>query len=139
MNLQQMARSLQTLSPALAARVWRFQRRVALEIHSELATFTPVDTGQAISNWQMSVGTPRNTTLPPYVPGVKGSTDNQNIRAAIAQGRAATSGVIAPVIHIVNNANHIGALNNGHSKQAPAQFIERAIAYGARVAASKGF
>jgi hypothetical protein len=33
-------------------------------------------------------------------------------------------------VHIVNNAKHIGSLNDGHSKQAPANFVEMAVAAG---------
>jgi hypothetical protein len=35
-------------------------------------------------------------------------------------------------VHIVNNAKHIGSLNDGHSKQAPANFVEMAVAAGRR-------
>ena len=53
-----------------------------------LVRSTPIDTGQAKSNWQASRGFPRTTTRRAYAVGERGSTAEQNISAAIAQIRA---------------------------------------------------
>lgn len=99
----------------------------------ELAMATPVDTGEAVSNWQVGVGQAPASVLPPFVPGEKGSTADTNRMAmsdaGIAKIDAYRSGQ-GQAVHIVNNAKHIGPLNDGHSKQAPANFIEMAVRAG---------
>ena len=99
----------------------------------ELAVATPVDTGEAVSNWQVGIGQAPTSVLPPFAPGELGSTADTNrmamLDAGIAKIDAYKSGQGAAV-HIVNNAKHIGSLNDGHSKQAPANFIEMAVQAG---------
>lgn len=101
----------------------------------ELAVATPVDTGEAVSNWQVGIGSAPTNALLPFAPGEKGSTADTNRMAMLDAGLskidAYRSGQGAAV-HIVNNAKHIGALNDGHSKQAPANFVEMAVAAGRR-------
>ena len=99
----------------------------------ELAVATPVDTGEAVSNWQVGIGNSPSSVLPPYAPGEHGSTADTNrmamLDAGIAKIDAYKSGQ-GEAVHIVNNAKHIGALNDGHSRQAPANFIEMAVRAG---------
>lgn len=82
--------------------------------------------GRARANWIPTLGTPSNTTLD--------RTD--------AQG-AATIALLAPIsarfelgqtIWLTNNVGYIEELNNGHSTQAPAGFVELAIQAGIREA-----
>lgn len=99
----------------------------------ELARATPVDTGKAVSNWVVGIGGAPHEELPPYAPGAEGSTGLANRMAMLEAGLAAIDGYVSgqgAAVHIVNNAKHIGALNDGHSKQAPANFVETAVAAG---------
>jgi hypothetical protein len=94
---------------------------------------TPVDTGTARSNWTPELDRAFEGLFPARVPGIKGSTGDANSVATIEAG--------APVIeafdigtnreiHITNNAGHIQALNDGHSKHAPADFVRIAVLEG---------
>jgi len=99
----------------------------------ELVQSTPVDTGRAISNWQVGVGSAPADEIPPHVPGTKGSTAEANRSIAEQLGDEQLAGYVSgrgQAIHIVNNAKHIGALNDGHSRQAPAGFVEAAVQRG---------
>lgn len=105
----------------------------------ELAAATPVDTGLAVSNWQVALGDTPTGELPAYAPGQKGSTADTNRLAMLEAGIAVIDSYQSGLgknsgagVHIANNAKHIGALNDGHSKQAPANFVEMAVAAGRR-------
>lgn len=104
-------------------------RRVGLAVDQAVVTATPVDTGRARSNWRVSVNSPLEDTVEAYVPGMKGSTGGANTGAALAQGVAAVSRVDSgrDVIYISNNLPYIGRLNDGHSAQAPAGYVQTAI------------
>lgn len=93
-------------------------RAVALIVDSELAITTPIDTGRARANWLPSLNTPDTRKVEP---GQKA-----DINAAINAYK------IADTILISNNLPYIRRLNDGYSKQAPAGFVDAAIAKGAR-------
>lgn len=106
----------------------RVVRIVALRTDQAVVSGTPVDTGQARSNWLVSTISPRIDTIPPYSPGAFGSTGAANVSAALAQGRA----VIATRrdgddIFISNSLDYIEPLNRGSSAQAPSMFVEMAV------------
>lgn len=104
-------------------------RKAAIVIDQTLVLATPVDTGRARSNWLVSVNTPRDDTVESYSPGSKGSTGQQAANAAIEQGNQVI-GSYKPgdaAIFIANNLPYIGALNDGKSAQAPANFVEKSI------------
>mgnify|MGYP000225720258 CR=1 FL=1 len=100
------------LRAALARRVAERTRDLTINAAAEIAAATPVDTGFARANWQITIGAPATGTvtapslasLEGYDPERDGST------------------------FITNNANYIQRLNGGHSQQAPAGFVEAAIA-----------
>jgi hypothetical protein len=95
-------------------------RRAALAIDQTLVMSTPVDTGQARSNWNVSTGAPQEQIVEPVSAG-----------AAIARGAAVINGRRSEeTIFITNNVPYIGRLNEGSSAQAPAMFVEGAIAAG---------
>lgn len=90
-------------------------RMLALEIDAELRKATPIDTGHARRNWISSVGQP--------------NTQVANDESAHAAGiQAVLSYQLASgALWVANAVPYIRALNYGHSKQAPAGFIERAV------------
>lgn len=99
-------------------------RRITLEVHANLVETTPVDTGWARANWVPRVGSP--TTDPVGTPGAQG------VGAASAASQAGLAGVLnyrlsQGVVWITNNVSYISALNDGHSRQQPAAFVQRAI------------
>ncbi|MBA3755375.1 MAG: hypothetical protein H0X02_03745 [Nitrosomonas sp.] len=95
----------------------------------------PVDTGRAKSSVVVTVGEASYIeTLEAYVPGTKGSTEGENIRAALAQAELALEHrEFGEEIHININLPYIDALNKGHSPQATAGFIEKAIQQGVAI------
>lgn len=112
-------------------------RKVALAVDQAVVLATPVDTGRARSNWRVSLGSPPTGVIEPYAPGAKlGIGENANAAAAIAQA----AGQVAQRregqdIWISNNVPYIGLLNEGSSRQAPASFVEQAVAAGVSVVA----
>ena len=108
-------------------------KRVALTIVGELAYKTPVDTSQALSNWDVTLNEPARGKHGPYVGGKQGSS----YRASAAETVAAAKRALelkkpGAVIYITNNQPYINRLNSGYSAQAPAGFIEAAILVGRR-------
>lgn len=110
----------------------------ATAIVKDLVTVTPVDTSQALSNWQVGLGEPPAGKVAPYFPGLGGSTADKSaaaaLRAAIAVLQKKKPGV---TIFITNNLPYIRRLNEGYSRQAPAGFVERAVLIGRKAAETK--
>lgn len=80
---------------------------------------TPVDTGHARANWQVSIDEPITTELVAVDRGggvtiAKGTSEAQNRKPG-------------QTIYICNNVPYIGALNQGSSAQAPAEFVQLAV------------
>jgi hypothetical protein len=94
---------------------------------------TPVDTGTAHSNWTPELDRAFEGVFPARVPGAGGSTAADNAAAAIEAGTPTIEAFDIGKngsIHITNNAPHIRPLNDGHSKQAPAGFVQIALMEG---------
>lgn len=93
-------------------------KEVAAETVKNLINDTPKDTGQAAANWQVGIN-----EMPSFKPGY---TDISGARAsALAEIEKRKAG---ETVFISNPTPYIGLLNAGHSSQAPAMFVERAIA-----------
>ncbi|MHA6642130.1 HK97 gp10 family phage protein [Mesorhizobium sp. A623] len=91
---------------------------------------TPVDTGRARSNWTAQMDATFAGLFPAHVPGVKGSTATANAEVAIEKAEAVIEQFDISKnssIHISNSLPYIRALNDGHSKQAPADFVKLAV------------
>ena len=112
------------------------KQKAALAIDRVVVLATPVDTGRARSNWQVSNGSPILETRQAYAPGENGSTAGPNSSSAIAQAEGAIARARKGAsIYISNNLPYIGRLNDGSSAQAPAGFIEQAVAVGNQIIA----
>jgi hypothetical protein len=83
-------------------------RKVALDIYEKVTVKTPVDTGRARGNWNVSMGSPDL------------SVNNKATRAKRARLK---KGDGEKVIFITNNLPYINALENGHSDQAPSGML----------------
>lgn len=93
-------------------------KEVAAETVKNLINDTPKDTGQAAANWQVGIN-----ELPSFKPGY---TDVSGaLASALSEIDRREAGQF---VRITNQTPYIGLLNTGHSKQAPAMFVERAIA-----------
>jgi hypothetical protein len=94
--------------------------RTAIAINNAVILSTPVDTGRARANWGVEIGQPFTRELDSTDPGGVG-TISQNNRL-IAQRK------FPDAIFISNNVPYINELNDGSSAQAPAGFVEMAVA-----------
>lgn len=130
-NLNDLANRMRELPGILASESSRCAVEATTVVHHQLTHVTPVDTSQALSNWDISIGTLNGEFHEPYFPGNKGSTK-------LASEKAANTEAVfrlkekkpGQAIFISNGANYIDRLNNGSSKQEPAGFVERASSVG---------
>lgn len=96
-------------------------RAVSLRVLSGVVQRTPVDTGRARGNWQVSLGQAVN--------GTTVDVEDQAGGATIAKG-AATIGQqkgFQPVV-LENNLPYINKLEDGSSKQAPNGMVSETLA-----------
>ncbi len=105
--------------------------KLELRIYQTITLATPVDTGFARGAWTPSLGSSdESISEPPTVrnkakaSGRKNRAENNRKSKFIAKNYKLS---VAP-IYISNNVPYIGFLNNGSSSQAPARFVEAAIA-----------
>lgn len=92
-------------------------RAVALDASTGIILATPVKSGRARANWNISVNridltTSADTILRDIVSRVKEATANFKV---------------TDVFNLTNNLPYIRRLNDGYSKQAPASFVEKAL------------
>lgn len=99
---------------------------------------TPVDTTEAVSNWQLTINSPADRVNPPFVPGKGGSTATASRLIATTTALSVLEGYTRSdqEIFITNPAPYISELNDGKSNQAPAGFIEEAINEGQKASSA---
>lgn len=106
--------------------------KTVITVASAVALRTPVDTGRARANWRTNIGGPLVAPVSSFPSGKKGSTGaaaaGQVISDATSKMEGYKQGGVP--VYISNNLPYIDRLNKGHSKQAPAGFIESAIMAG---------
>lgn len=103
-------------------------KKITLDVTANLIDTTPVDTGWARANWIPSIGVPLDRDLEdiPATPA--------NAAGAAALQGAGTALVSASytldqgAVFVSNNVPYIVFLNFGSSRQAPAGFVQRAVA-----------
>ena len=88
------------------------QRKAAMELQGELIDITPRDTSRARAGWHLD--THNTGAVPP-----KGQTTYTPRRQQAPKG--------APYVLVFNNVEYIVRLNEGHSTQAPAHFVQLAV------------
>lgn len=127
-DLRQFAGRIRVTGKRVEDNAQALVRKVAVAVDGAVVIATPVDTGRARANWQVAIGaTPT---------GVVDAVDKSG-QAAISQGESVISRYKGgDTVHITNNLPYIGRLNDGHSAQAPAGFVESAVLVG--VAAVQG-
>lgn len=103
-------------------------RKVALAVDQTVVMATPVDTGRARCNWIAALDTAASSTVD--VEDKSGNHALSQARSVIAGYKGKPSG--RSEIHITNNLAYIGRLNDGSSRQAPANFVHQAVMAGAK-------
>lgn len=114
-NIREFSLGCQRFTAGIDDHVGRIHRAVALEGLRGVVLMTPVDTGRARANWQV-------TTDAPAVLATE-KTDRSGGRA-IAEG-VGVIGTVKPysVTYIANNVPYIEELEGGSSRQAPAGML----------------
>ena len=129
-GLDDFAKRMNRIAVRVEGNVERAVKDCAGAVLRSVVANTPVDTGYARSNWTPELDRAFEGLFPARVPGEKGSTAEENAAATIEAGEPVIEAFDIKnnvSIHITNNAPHIGALNDGHSKQAPAGFVRIAV------------
>ena len=118
-----LSQKLEDAKYILFAKSARIRRAGAIKADSILVTSTPVDTGLARSNWLPSVRAPRNEVIKLQAEG------NSTIVTPRSLNFQEWNNIdVNTPIYLTNNVEYIVYLNDGHSGQAPAGFVEKAIA-----------
>jgi hypothetical protein len=90
-------------------------RKVALELFRRVIYKTPVDSGRARANWQVTIGAQASGTV---------EFDDTNGGATMSRATAASAGFKAgDTIYLTNNLPYIRRLEEGYSQQAPAGMV----------------
>jgi hypothetical protein len=126
------------IAAGLDGNVNRSVRNFAFELITRLNVNNPIDTGQARSNWKVTINDPSDfyRPLPDYAARRgKRKPDVAAISSAFAAARATidTWTNLHRVMYIQNNAPYIGFLNNGTDRHAATYFVETSIAESRRV------
>ena len=96
-------------------------RTVAIDIDRNLILETPVDTGRARAGWF-----PMVTNSPPtYVPPEEQYKGKKNVPPPPIPGLRKIK--LGEKIYVSNNVPYIIYLDQGHSKQAPAGYVDRTV------------
>ena len=90
-------------------------RKVALELFKRVIYKTPVDTGRARSNWQVTIGTTASGTVE-----IDDKSGAATMGKAVADSRGFKAG---DTIYLTNNLPYIRRLEEGWSRQAPAGMV----------------
>jgi Bacteriophage HK97-gp10, putative tail-component len=132
-NLGTFARRMENLMVRVEGNVEVAVRDCAAAVAKSVIEATPADTGKAKSNWIAQLDAPSTGQREAHVLGATGSTADTNNQAAINQAIDVISRYKAGQnrsINITNNLPYISALNEGHSKQAPTDFVRIAVLSG---------
>lgn len=132
-GLDDFARRIDRIAVQVEGNVERAVKDCARAVARSVISNTPADTGRARSNWTAQMDAAFAGLFPAKVPGIAGSTAEANAAAAVqaAEHIIETFDIEKNAsIHIANNLPYIGALNDGHSQQAPADFVRIAVLEG---------
>ncbi len=129
-DLGQFAKNIKRRARAIEVNAGIGVTRVMIAVAQTVVLATPVDTGRARANWIASLGSP--VRIPTNDEDPSGQ-ETIAVATTIAKARKASSGV---PIFLANNVDYITKLNSGSSAQAPAGFVQTAVAQGVAAARS---
>ncbi len=110
------------ISRAIQDDIRAVREAIGIGFVRDIVPRTPVLTGHARRNWQVSWGSPTGNELPGF-DRAGGATVSTGV-SRMKTGR--TRNAFLPVV-IENNVPYIGRLNAGSSRQAPSNFVELSI------------
>ena len=113
------SQQIAAFGPKAAARVDNVRRGVVMKLFSAVILDTPVDTGRARGNWQVSAEQPITTPT---------DREDQSGRAPIAEVEQAAKASTGDVpLFLSNNLPYIQKLEEGHSDKAPEGMVRRNV------------
>jgi len=125
-NLAQFNSEVTQFARSIPGKLTVLQKKIVLEALRRLVEKTPVDTGRARGNWQVTIANPAEGQVGGDWPATKGPprTTRPPLRpedhSVIKTGMAILTGMPDfQVVWISNNIDYIEELEHGHSKQAP--------------------
>lgn len=144
-NLREFNLGLDRFAKKIESRGLQFQKKVAfmllgafvplegggMGLVSGVLTLTPVDTGRAVGNWQLSIAAPTSNVIQGNFGREGGGEANRGPAKAKAEraARAAIAGLrYGQTIWLVNNLPYIRVLNDGSGNRRAHHMLERAIA-----------
>ncbi|MCP4256815.1 MAG: hypothetical protein GY774_04710 [Planctomycetes bacterium] len=110
---------LTTFTKVVEKDIQRKSKRLALQLLRGLIMASPKDTGRFINNWIVGLGRKDSTTLQSVDPG--------RTRAYARGLKQLKSMKKLTSVWLSNNLPYADKLNQGHSGQAPLNFVEREI------------
>lgn len=103
----------------------------AFKVHDDIVVRTPVDTGRCAASWTVVPGRVPSEEVAPEIPKLGPAKERTAARrAAKSFSRSVMQSAKAgqdTVWTIANNLPYVEALENGHSKQAPAGMVKLAL------------
>ena len=96
-------------------------RKVALEIFRGVVMKTPVDTGRAKGNWQVSIGTPATGIAEWTDKTPEGHLSSESLAKITREVESWDGAKVA--IYLSNNLAYIERLENGYSGQSPTGMV----------------
>jgi Bacteriophage HK97-gp10, putative tail-component len=129
-ELEDFARRIDRIAVRVGGNMERAVKDCAVALARSVISNTPVDSGQARSNWAAELDQAFDGLFPARVPGEKGSTGEANTAATVAAAEEVISRFDIyknADIHLTNSLPYIRRLNDGHSGQAPSGFVQTAV------------
>lgn len=84
MTFDQFATRIRRVGPAVEQALNKHGAQVGIIVGKSVVDLTPVDTGDAKSNWRATFNSPARATRGAFFPGDYGDTDDANTQASIA-------------------------------------------------------
>lgn len=114
-------RAIEKAKLEIKAKTQEVLRKISIKVMQAIVLATPVDTGRARGNWFVSLGKPTTKTRKNAKDKTGGAIIAENTGIITSAPEETTD------IHISNNLPYIVPLNEGHSAQAPAGYVEKAL------------
>lgn len=135
-NLLDLAKDMEKVNAKVSQAASDHAVKIATTIVGDLVYHTPVDTSQALSNWDVTLGTRADFKHGPHFPGQAGSTQRQSAAETLRLAKQVLQNKKpGQSIFITNNQPYIRRLNDGTHSQQPGGFLERALLLGRKIKA----
>jgi hypothetical protein len=137
-TLGSLEKTLQDYQKKIDKRVSEICQKVANTVLESVVLNTPVDTSQALSNWQVTFLKPSAGTRTAYYVGSRGSTEAESASQTLAVGRNRIKlKSKGESLFISNQLDYILKLEYGNRFSKPGMFAAKAVQKGLEVLAKE--